>query len=539
MSKQLFKWGFLAIYSYFAYHLLLTPLLLEFSLIGVAIGWGMLLALFFLIPSKDRKQVAVFIILFLFFSKALFETGYIVTWVKGFNFLVIIAVLYLVARFYGKFSKPIILMMIVLGFILHFIVPKDEVRLLNHFTQVWQSPPLYTGETIDYFPLLVRDIDGDGRQEIITFGHLEELRQLFEDRKARGLDPNRMPYDLENEPLYMYVYKWNNGTMERIANETLDLEAIRPFIPKDYIGFPYYLWSDDFTLIPQIQKQNLSEQMGQFGATPFQAMRLNVQTLAQYMDIYQGVYDRKDQFRFDSPFQSISIIGGELVLETETDTYRQPTRATKVIDLFRTENGLGLLLMSDQLELWSIDENLQLELTHVLGEENIHSTMSSEFILADLDQNGTDEILISTSTIRVTTSRILRPLENGKWEILFTSPDTSLRFEAFDTIGNEAEAGVIALSKSQMRNNPFRYLTGFTYTEKGLEQDWKTFVSFINVRTGDVTGDGQNELIASIYESHQIYVIKRHQVPVYAMLILIFAALVIYTIVRRMRYRNA
>lgn len=533
------KWGFLAIYSYFAYHLLLTPLLLEFSLYGVALGWGILLALFFLIPRKERKQVTLFVLLILFLTRALFETGYIMTWVKWFYFLIIVVVVYLVARFYGKLAKPVVALLIILGFILHYTVPRDEVRLLNHFTLLWQSPELYTDQTIDYFPLLVRDVNGDGRAEIITFGHREELRQLFEERKAKGLDPQRMPYDLEDEPIFLYIYTWNNGQMERIPNDQVDLEALRPFIPKDFIGFPYYVWGADFTLMPQIQKQNLSEQMGQFGVAPFYTMRLNTQTLAAYMDIFQGIYDRKDTFRFDSPFQSISIESGELLLETAHGITKQPTRATKIIDLIRTADGLGLLLMSDQLELWRIKEDLTIELSHVLSEEDIHSTMSSEFIIADVDQDGLDEILISTSTIRVTISRILKPLADGQWEILFTSPDTSLRFEAFSNLQEEAAEEIIALSKSQVRHNPLRYLTGFTYTEEGLKQNWKTFVSFINVRAADLTGDGQNELVASIYGTHKIFVLKKHGLPVYTLLITIFVLLVGYTVIRRVKTSDA
>lgn len=534
----LITWGFLAIYSYFAYHLLLTPLLLEFSLIGVAIGWGALLALFFLLPKKERKPVAVFIALFLFLTKALHESGYVVFWLKLFYFLVIGFAVYLVARFYGKLSKPVVCVMLLFGFLLHVVVPKDQVRLLSHFIPVWESPALYTGKTIDYFPLLLRDIDGDGREEIITFGHHEEWGELVKEKFFTGIDPDARPYDLEEEPIFLYVFKWQDGRMVRLANEEVDIEALRPFIPKDYVGFPYYVWDERFTLVPQTQRQNLSEQMGQFGTAPFYAMRLNVHTLAQYMDVFQGIYDRQDQFRLDTPIRSIAIENGELVLETENKTVRQPTRATKIIDLIRTEEGLGLLLMSDALELWQMDDQFNLKLTHQLGESEIQSIMASEFIIADINGDGLDEVLISTSTIRVTISRILRPLAGGEWEILFTSPDTSLRFEAFDTLGDETEQEIIALAKSQVRNHPLRYLTGFTYTEEGLKQNWKTFVSFINVRTGDLDGDGEKELVASIYDTHKVYVLKKHNVPVYTLLAVIFGLLTIYTVARRVRSRH-
>jgi len=529
---QILKWGALAVYTFFAYHLLMIPILLEFSITGMIIIWGMLVTLFFVIPRQYRKQVTLFILFTIFTTQAFQNIGLVVNLGRAFQFFVVIAVVFLVARYFGKLSKTAILTLITVTAIINFTVPDDELRLYNHFTKVWESPTLYTGNTVDYFPLFVHDIDDDGQSEIITFGHREELTEIYQKRVEGGLDPDRMPYDLEDEPLFPYIYKWN-GTemeMERVDLNDVDVEELRPYIPKDYIGFPYYVWDENFTLMPNIKKQDLSERMGQFGAMPFHLMNLNLDSLNQYLDTIDGVYDKQNTFRFETDIDILTIEQDELIIERDGDIQSMPTRATKIIDLIRTEKGLGVLLLSDQLELWTFDDDNDLTLTHVLTEEQISDVMTSEYIVADIQYDGLDDILISSSR-----SRIVKPIADGEWDILFTSRDASLRFEDFDTLGTEEDPSIIALSKSRVRNDPLRFLTGFTYTEDGLQQDWKSFTSLINVESVDITGNGQNELVATIYRTHQIFIFSKHGLPVNGVLVSIFTILVLYTVYRRVR----
>ncbi|MFA9559339.1 hypothetical protein ACERII_18665 [Evansella sp. AB-rgal1] len=522
---QTLKWGALGVYSFFAYHLLLVPFVLEFSIIGLVIGWGGLLALFFIIPSKNRKQVAIYLFLLVFTVKALENIGFLINFTRISYFIIVLLAIYIIGRFYGKLSNTIVMTLIATVIIINFTVDRGELRMANHFTKLWESPVLYTGNTVDYFPLTVRDIDNDGQYEIITFGHSHELVELYEERVRKGLDPDRMPYDLEEEKLFIYIYKWDGKEFTRVDNETVDLDELRPYLPKDYIGFPYFVWDEDFTLVPQTQLQDLAEKTGQFGASPFHIFNQDIHAINQYLTIYDGIYDKKDEFNLNTNIEQIKIEDGELNIVREgNDIISMSTRATKIIDLIQTDDGLGLLLLSDQLELWNITDGNELELTHVLTENEISDVMNSEYIVADLQHDGNGEILISSAT-----SRIIKPLPNGEWDILFTSRDTSLRFEDFGTIGSQNDPGIVALSKSLVRNNPLRFLTGFSYTDEGLQQDWKSFLSLINVSSVDITGDGQNELVATIWRSHRIYVFSKHGLPVTTFLLSILALFVLYT----------
>lgn len=523
-------WGLLAIYAFFAYHLLLIPAFLEYSIYGIVIGWGILFILFFLIRKEKRRQVTIFLLLVIFSTKAFYETSALNTLVSFILIAAISFVVWLVAKYYGKLANHIILSLIIVAIAINFFVPRNELRMYNHFAKIWESPTLYYGESVDYFPLFTLDIDDDGKKEIITFGNYEEIHDSLLERKERLLNPGHMPFDLENERVYVYAYKWNGSEMERIDLDRDTIEKLRPHFPKDYIGFPYYVWNDDFTLVPETSRQQLAEKTGQFGAMPFYVMDLNINAMKQYADIFQGVSDIQNQFRFDTDISAVIIENGQLIVEKDEGTITQPTTATKIVDLIRTKDGLGIVLLSDKLEIWTFADENKLILTHSLTEKEIKNIMSSEFIVADIDNDGTDEILISA-----TTSRIIRPAVQGKWEILFTSRDESLRFEDFATIGNDEKETIISLSKSKIRNQPLRFLTGFTYSDEGLVQEWKSFVSLINVHAVDVTGDSENELVATVWGSHKIYVFKKHGLPVYATLITIFALLVLYTVYRRVK----
>lgn len=519
----------LAVYVFFAYELLLIPVMLEFSIWGGILSWVLLLGLVFLFPKEVRKPWTLFILLLIFTTSALSHIGLLVNVTRGMQMLVLLVAVFLFARFIGQIPKHIVASMLVAALVLHFVTPLDAMRMYTHFWKTWESPQLYHDRTVDYFPLLVRDVTGDGQSEIITFGNTHEQEEIYQERVERGIDPDKMPYDLEDERLFMYVFSWTGSDMERIANEDLDIEAIRPHLPKDYIGFPYFVWDSDFTLVPVTQKQTMAENMSQFGAMPFHVMNLNMEALGDYLETFNGQYDTHDQFRFDTPVEDISIKEGELIVAHDDFTLEIETETTKIIDLVQLEDDIGLLLLGQNLELWTFsDEMEEMSLTHSLSTEDINDLISSEYMAADITHDGSDEILISSDT-----SRIIKPLPDGEWDILFASQDDSLRFEDFATVGNNEEPQIVGLSKSLVRNNPLRFTTGFTFTDEGLEQDWKAFTSLINVNAADITGNGENELVATIWHSHKVFVFSKHGLPVTGGLLGILILLTVYVIFRR------
>src|SRR5699024_6444958 len=431
-----------------------------------------------------RLQVIVFTLLTIFTSTALFQAGSLTSVTKAFYYLLIIIAVYFTSRHFGKMPRHIVVTLLVVVLVIHFTVSRSELKLYNHFVKVWETPSLYDGELVDYFPLITYDIDGDGQEEVITFGNVEEERELYLERKRKGLDPDRMPYDIQDDRVFLYVYKWNGETMERLDNDDVDLEKVKAIIPKDYIGFPYYYWDDDYTLIPQTQKQTIAESTGQFGMSSLFAFKLDVETIDQYLQDTEGIYSVKEDFHFDTDIEQVTIEDGQLIVDKANETLSMDTTATKIIDLIRMDGGDVIILLGKDLELWQIDNDGEFQQTHVLTEHEIENVQSSEYIIADITSDGLDEILISSDK-----SQIIRPANNGEWEVLFTSKDESLRFEDFNTLGFENKPTIVSLSKSYFGRNALRYLTGFTYENNELKKDCKTFESLINVRAVDIKGN--------------------------------------------------
>src|SRR5699024_10566366 len=355
-------------------------------------------------------------------------------------------------------------------------------------------------------------------------------RELYLERKRKGLDPDRMPYDIQDDRVFLYVYKWNGETMERLDNDDGDLEKVKAIIPKDYIGFPYYYWDHDYTLIPQTQKQTIAESTGQFGMSSLFAFKLDVETIDQYLQDTEGIYSVKEDFHFDTDIEQVTIEDGQLIVDKANETLSMDTTATKIIDLIRMDGGDAIILLGKDLELWQIYNDGELQQTHVLTEHEIENVQSSEYIIADITSDGLDEILISSDK-----SQIIRPANNGEWEVLFTSKDESLRFEDFNTLGFENKPTIVSLSKSYFGRNALRYLTGFTYENNELKQDWKTFESLINVRAVDIKGNDDNHLVASVWQGHNIVIFKKHNLPVTPALIVILGVLIGYAFYRRYR----
>ncbi|MBO8170318.1 MAG: hypothetical protein H0Z33_00325 [Bacillaceae bacterium] len=534
MSKLLSfsKWILFAVYLYFTYHLLVTPLILDLSYLGIILVSGSLLLLIGTIPRRYRRQVLVFGILFLLMDKSFYNMDK-AEWSVWLLVLGAIPVILLVAgigKWYGKLPATALVALIVAALLTIPLMPRNEVPLLSHFMKKWTSEPLYTGKMFDYFPLAVQDVNGDGKDEIITLGNVDETEPL-----AEGEQEDK-DYRLPTEPIYLYVLAWNGKAMERLDEDSYDPNEIGNRLPKDDPGFPYYVWSDN-ALRPTISRQELAEGMLQFGTAPFRAMALNIENISEQLKQSGGVLDAADQLEHGNGFHDIRIENGNVSGYIHDHYFELPTTATTIVDGIRLPEGKeGLLLLGNDLEILTHDSEGNPVISHRLTRQMLKNVAASEFSVADADGDGADEILVSSSY-----SRIFKPLTGGEWDILWTATDTNFRFEDVASISDTNREELISLSESEVIIHPdrfhLRFLTGYEYDpEQGLKRNWRSFISLINVRAGDIDGDGDNELVASIYKTHRIYVLERHHLPVQATLLITTIILAGYAITRRIRY---
>lgn len=542
-STSIAAWIILSIYLYFAYHLLFTPLVLDLSYWGVMLVTVLVLLMIWSIPPRLRRNVMIYSLLFLFMDRAFYQ-------IEGSDWslltvilatIPVLLVVWLTAWGYGKLPRRAIVILLLTGIATTLWIPRNEVPILSHFFLKWKSEPVFEGKIFDYFPLTVYDIDRDGTEEIITLGNAEEKKKALEGMSEEELLERDRDYRLTEENLYPYVFKWNGKEMERLDTEEYALKTVLDVLPKDDPAFPYYAWelteeSQRSVLTPLIDRQMLAEGMMQFGTAPYRAMSLNIENISRQLQLRDGVLDRVLQVENHPDLHDIQIKDGEVSGYLKDQFFRVPTSATKIIDGLKWGGGqIGLLVLGNDLELITIDENGNAELTHVLSRKMLKNIASSDFSVADADGDGDHEVFISSSY-----SRIVKPLPAGEWEILWTATDTNFRF-ADVTAGDSGDKNeLITLDQSAVIIHPdrfhLRFLTGYEWDpELGLKRNWRTFLSFIHVNAADVDGDGKEEIVASIYNTHKIYVLEKHSYPVEEILWGATLGLIIFGWTRRVR----
>lgn len=535
---QTLRWALYAIALFLIYHLLIKIAVLDLSWIALLVLIPVLFLGYFLFRPQERRQGIVFTIGFLLLDRALTSLdvkSLVMTLVGG---LIAILVIALVTKWYGKLAWNAVFALVLIAVLTNVSFNRDNLAALNHFYIKWESDRLYQGEWVDYFPITLYDVDGDGKQEIITYGNKDEVPEPEEQKKPeteeerQALAEKLLP--LKPEMLSLYVYTMKNGQMVRIPSDQIPadkLVKIKEQLPVDYPGFPYYTMKDN-QLVPNVQRQSYAESMLQVGTAPYRAFLLDMINVEQLLKDNQGKMDHRFAFEKETKFKDLSIEAGQLSGTYDGKPFTAPTKATKLINTMTLPDGReGLIVMGEHLSVLAVEPDGSVKEAYTLTRKQV-ALSTAQIIVADVDHDKQDELLIGGSP-----SYILKPLSNGTWDVLWVSQDKkSFRLTNHATVGKDSEPQLVAQAKSWISSYDRRYLAGFDYTPEGLVQKWKIYLPLMNIQVGDVDGDKENEIVASIYDTHRLLILKQHTIPVLPIVIVLFAGLIVYGVVRRFRH---
>lgn len=515
------------IYLYFFYHLLVQASFAEFSF--YAMLWvPLLIFAFWLIPVHQRKQALVVTFLFVFIDQAI-ENVYRVDRPLYYFYIAFIGLfLFPLTRWYARIRLTSFIIVFAAAFLFNVILPNQIVQALPHLYLKWKSESLYVGDIVGDFPVAVKDIDQNGTKEIITLGNADEYPGLERKRKIDAT--------LKDEPLSLFVWKWEKGAMVRVPNDSINPELKTMLLPEEYIGFPYYVMDHQFVLHPLIQKQPLSEGMMQFGTAPFRAMLINYENISHQLSLKANIYDRLEQA---GGFTNLILQNGLLKGSYHEEAFEVPSSATKIVGSIKLKDQQeGLLVLGLELTLLQMADG-KLTVTHRITRDMQSGLAQSQMIVSDMNGDGAQELIVAYPY-----SKILSPNVSGSWDILWNTDERSFRIREIGIFGaydidldagqrlidrDQPQKEIIALSKSAVRASDISYLTSYHYTEQGLVQNWKIFLRNISkVVLGDVNGDGTQELITTVYGQHTVFVWGRHHVPVTWILIGMTLLLLIY-----------
>jgi hypothetical protein len=231
-------------------------------------------------------------------------------------------------------------------------------------------------------------------------------------------------------------------------------------------------------------------------------------------------------------YKDLHIKDGMLTGTYDGKPFGGTTKATKFMTTMMLPDGReGLLVMGEHLSVLTVEADGTIKEAYTLTRKEAELA-TGEFIPADIDHDNVDELLVAGKP-----SYILKAKPDGKWDILWASADgdESFRFSNFAAVGNN-QPEIIAKAKSWVSTTDSRYLSGYSYTPEGLEENWRIYLPLINVQIGDIDGDKNNEIVASIYNTHRVLVFKQHNIPVLPLTIILFIGLLGYGVVRRVRH---
>ncbi|EJL47723.1 hypothetical protein P4U99_05840 [Brevibacillus agri] len=531
------SWALYAIALFLIYHLLVKPAFLDLTWIALLIFLPLLAFCYYVIHPSERRQVLVFTIGFLLLDRALTRVDVKTTAALLIGGAVAIIVIALLAKWYGRLNWRAVGSLVLIAVLANVTFNRYTLTALSHFTVQYESSRLYNGDWVNYFPMTLYDVDGDGKMEIVTYGNAEELPLPEKTEKPETEEEKQALAEklrhLQAEPLTLYILTWKDGQMVRMPNEQIPAEAmtrIKEMLPTDYPGFPYYTMKDG-QLVPNVQRQSYSEAMMQAGTTAHRAFVLDLNNIANMLEQNQGSMDVRQELGRN--YKNLHITNGMLTGTYDGRPFGGTTKATKLLSTMMLPDGReGLIVIGEHLSVLAVEPDGTLTEAYQLTRKQAELA-TGEFIPADIDHDKVDELLVAGRP-----SYILKPKPDGTWDILWASNahDKSFRFSNFAAVGSDQTPEIIAKARSWVSTTDAPYLSGYDYTPEGLKQNWRIYLPLINVQIGDIDGDKQNEIIASMENTHRILVFKQHSIPVFWLTIVLFAGLLVYGVVRRVRH---
>jgi hypothetical protein len=494
-----------ALYLHLFYHVLLVPAFAEYSFYGF-LAVPFVLFAFWLLPAGERKRAAALSVLYVFLQESLSNIEEFKGAALAASFVVIALVLYALAWLYARVKWTHAAVIASVALILHLAIPQRMELMLTEFYPKWISEPQYLGEIYGHLPFNVADVDGDGREEIITLGN----RDFYPEGRMLP-----QTYRLYEEPLRVMAWELDETgrRMRRVPDEAIDVARLERFLPEEYVGFPYYRLNADLELVPLVQRKDFTEGMIQFGTAPFRALRLNLENIMGRLAQTGGVHDRLEQ---DGGFADVVLAGGRLSGTYRGQPFDMPHAATELIGAVRLADGSeGLLVRGRDVELlqWreQSDAGGSLIVTHRLTREMQRDLSYSIIRIHDVNGDGADEVVITYPY-----ATILSAGPDGSWSILWGATQSSLlHIKDIGPLTPGAKNELIAFNKSKVRASGIHYLASFSYTDKGLKQNWKVFTRNLDlVMLADLKGTGKNDLVVTFADSSRIYVLHKHNIPV-------------------------
>jgi hypothetical protein len=500
---------------------LFLPAFAEYSVLAILLV-PVLFAVAWLLPTNTRRQTIVFALLVVIADEAFRRTAMMTTTSMLVSIVVIVLFLGAVGAIYGRIKNGSLLIMLAVILLANNLFPDGKVEMYAHFMLKAQTEKTYFGEFSQPFPFKAADVNGDGKDELVTIGNTyptaipssipDFIQKMYKE-------------ETKSMPMQPYVFTYNGSALKEIDTTRLNQKTLNLALPRYYTGgFPYYLLDLTSMSMKKVAPSDLfTASLMKTGSAPFMMYTMDVNWLQNQIQDNDGIWDALAK---SGNYTHLEIKGGRLTGSYKNQTFDIPTSETRLIGSIKIEGDReALVLQGVKLEIVDPVKN---EVLYALDKYAKAGIGKSDISIADLNNNGVDELIIHYPQ-----PLIIEPAGNDTFNVLYGS--LSDKFRISDINGKE----IIGFDRSLVRNTETLYLGGYTYTNHALKQQWKVFLPTVSQATyADLNGDGHKELVTTFQGDHRIYIWEPHGVPVRELLFALTLLLIGYLIVRRVRHEN-
>lgn len=493
---------------------LIRPLAADFAIYGILVIFAIAAMWVLSIPALHRRKWIVFTVFSLLFgdgfSEILGRSGELGKIVLGIAMLLSLTLLgWLVARWKYRYFFGAALLLAVLNLIL----PLDEWPFLTHFQVVYRTQLAMHSTDIPALPL--QPIQTPNGTSVVTLNNVDESQKQAEAVAEKAVDS---PDALENA-LRDYGHRYemvelvqNSG---RFSLQPVPTEQLGYIDPLDFTTsfFPFiraYWTSMNGHVVqymaPSQSPNVLTDTVSQAGYLPAMFTAFGANTVQQEQENWRQLLETSGE---KSHVTGLEVEDGKL-----TGTYGGldvsiPVQAFAVVGYgsFTAAGAHEVLLQGvNRLQVVSLDANKVV--SAYVG--NLKHPLPSDVVIGAIDNSGRDVVFVNSEP-----AMILRPNADADWTEVYTAPNSSLRFEAAVRLPGDSIPEVITTDPSYIRNSDTRYFSSYQFENGQLERNWRVYrTSVVNVHPVQFSPSGPEYLVADIYGSGKMFVLRPHRIPV-------------------------
>lgn len=520
---------------------LISPLVEDYAAMGVVAVFVIVVIWLTSVPRKWRKKWITFTLFGLLLGQGLSGVAFYPLATRIPLGIILCLGLILVAFFYGKVRLSTLVISTIAMVVASTLLPVSEWPFLTHFSVVDYGRITLDPSDMSALPFSI--VTTKSGQAVVTLENIKEnktdfLKQATTQTSSTDALSNYMR-NFKHRYKLVEISKSAHGFQIGTPNSN-DIASLNPDnFTNMFFPFNRAYWSVENGQIIQFMAPSQD---------PKQWIDLSLDA-ADYPTNLTGLSTDIEQAQQQNWSDVLSILGVSraqppLTLSNHrlVGTYngvniRVPVQSSSILGYgsFTSAGSHEVLLQGvNTLQVVSLDSGSG-QVVGVYHGTTEHP-LTNDLIIGAVDNSGRNVIFVNSSPAYILQANAGA---GANWNILYTAPNPSLRFEGSVSFSKNSLPEIITDDPSYVRNVSTRYFSSYTFSHGNLNRNWRVYhTNVVNVRTVQFDKGGPTYIVAAIYATGKYLVLKRHFVPVVPITSALFALFVIVGWILSIRNRG-